>query len=57
MLQRLVDDQYFLDSLFEEGCEDEIVRQIKRDLICERHITETHFIVCLLLHEKPLYVY
>lgn len=30
LLQRLIDDQYFLNSLFEEGCEDETICQIKK---------------------------
>jgi hypothetical protein len=58
LLQRLVNDHYFLNSLFEEGCENEIICQIKKETLhIERYVKEIHFIVRLSLYEKPLYVY
>jgi hypothetical protein len=53
-----VNDHYFLNSLFEEGCENEIIYQIKKETLhIERYVKEIHFIVRLSLYEKPLYVY
>jgi hypothetical protein len=51
-----MNDHYFLNSLFEEGCENEIICQIKKKetLHVERCVKEIHFIVSLVFIRETM---